>query len=130
GLKVDFPESQTCCGQPMANTGCNDEARPLAEKFLETFAPYDYVVAPSGSCVAMVRQHYSHLVDDAAKLAAVASKTYELCEFMTDVLGVDRIDGNFPFRVGLHQACHGLRELGLGQPSELVGSAPNKVASL
>ena len=55
GVDAEFPEAQTCCGQPMANTGCTEEARPLAEKFLRIFGPYDYVVAPSGSCVAMVR---------------------------------------------------------------------------
>ena len=58
GCNVEFPEEQTCRGQPMANVGCHEDARPLAERFLEIFAPYDFVVAPSGSCVAMVRQHY------------------------------------------------------------------------
>ncbi len=58
GVTFDFPAEQTCCGQPMANTGCTEDARPLAEKFVRIFAPYDYVVAPSGSCVAMVRHHY------------------------------------------------------------------------
>ena len=67
GYQVAYPEAQTCCGQPMANTGCPAEARPLAERFLEIFSPYDYVVAPSGSCVAMVRCHYDEfLAGDAA----------------------------------------------------------------
>lgn len=130
GATVSFPRAQTCCGQPMANTGCTDDARPLAEKFLATFAPYEYIVAPSGSCVAMVRHHYAHLIDDPPALAALVSKTFELCEFLTDVLQVTSIEGRFPYRVGLHQACHGLRELRLGQPSESMTPSPNKVASL
>ena len=59
--EVEFPAEQTCCGQPMANTGCTADARPLAERFLEIFSHYDYVVAPSGSCVAMVRHHYDEI---------------------------------------------------------------------
>jgi L-lactate dehydrogenase complex protein LldE len=130
GVEVDFPSAQTCCGQPMANTGCLDAARPLVEKFLATFEDYEYVVAPSGSCVAMVRHHFAHVIGDQARVAAMASKTYELCEFLTDVLQVSEWQGDFPHRVGLHQACHGLRELGLGQMSEIVGPPFNKMTVL
>src|SRR5262245_50612249 len=63
GVEVDFPPAQTCCGQPMANTGCTEEARPLAVKFMEIFKPYDYVVGPSASCVAMVRMHYDEYLE-------------------------------------------------------------------
>jgi len=63
GVDVEFPIAQTCCGQPMANSGCMDEARPLAKKFIDVFEGYDYIVAPSGSCVSMVRNHYDHLCD-------------------------------------------------------------------
>jgi len=118
GADVHFPEAQTCCGQPMANTGCTAEARPLAEKFLRVFAPYDYVVAPSGSCVAMVRFHYEEYLHGRPGFPALKRKTFELCEFLTDVLQVRRIGGRFPHRVGLHQSCHGLRELRLGTGSE------------
>ena len=130
GARVEFPEEQTCCGQPLANAGMHGEARPLAERFLQIFAGYDYVVSPSGSCVAMVRHHYKQILGDSEGLRAVARKTYELCEFLTDVLEVDRLTGRFAHRVGLHQACHGLRELRMGSSSELVGPVFNKPRQL
>jgi len=118
GAKVDFPPAQTCCGQPLANAGCDAEARPLAERFVSIFGDYDYVVAPSGSCVAMVRRHYHGMVRDEAALHAVQAKTFELCEFLVDVLKVGRAPGNFPHRVGIHKSCHGVRELELSSSSE------------
>jgi L-lactate dehydrogenase complex protein LldE len=130
GADVDFPAGQTCCGQPMANTGCTDEARPLAVKFLETFRDYEYVVCPSGSCTAMVRHHYSEYLADHPDFERLRDKTFELCEFLTDVLRVDALAGRFPFRVGLHQSCHGLRELRLGACSEIVGPAYGKARQL
>jgi L-lactate dehydrogenase complex protein LldE len=130
GAAVDYPQAQTCCGQPMANTGCTDEARPLAEKFLRVFAPYDYVVAPSGSCVAMVRLHYEEYLHGRPGFEALKRKTFELCEFLTDVLRVRGIGGRFPHRVGLHQSCHGLRELRLAQSSERVGEPYGKARQL
>jgi L-lactate dehydrogenase complex protein LldE len=130
GYDVRFPEAQTCCGQPMANVGCSEQARPLAERFVELFAPYDYVVAPSGSCVAMVRHHYADYFDGDARFEAVKHKTFELCEFLVDVAGVTKIDGRFPHRVGLHQSCHGLRELRLAQPSEVVAPGFGKTREL
>lgn len=134
GVAVEFPEAQTCCGQPMANTGCTEQARPLAQRFVEIFEPCDYVVAPSGSCVAMVRHHYHeyfpHGSEAAARYDRVRAMTYELSEFLVDVLKVDSIEGRFPHRVGLHQSCHGLRELRLGSSSELVTSPFNKARQL
>jgi L-lactate dehydrogenase complex protein LldE len=124
GVEVDYPEAQTCCGQPMANSGLADAARPLAERFLRIFGEYDHVVCPSGSCAAMVRIHYRGLLADQAsqelteRLARVARATHELCEFLIDVLKVERASGRFPYRVGLHHSCHGLRELRLGSGSE------------
>jgi L-lactate dehydrogenase complex protein LldE len=119
GCTVDFPEQQTCCGQPMANTGCVDDAKPLARKFVEIFHRYEYVVAPSGSCAAMIRHHYDELLPGESRLLPLKRKTFELCEFLTDVLKVDHIDVRFPYKVGLHQSCHGLRELRLGSSSEM-----------
>jgi L-lactate dehydrogenase complex protein LldE len=130
GVEVNFPEQQTCCGQPMANTGCTDEARPLAFKFLQIFKDYEYVVCPSGSCAAMVRHHYDEYLAGQPGFEALRAKTYELCEFLTDVLKVDRLAGRFPYRVGLHQSCHGLRELRLGSSSEIVGPAFGKARQL
>ena len=127
---LHFPAGQTCCGQPMANTGCTDDAAVLAQRFLDVFGEYDAIVAPSGSCVAMVKHHYAGLLGDAAAVEAVAHKTYELCEFLTKVLGVERMPGRFPHRVGLHNACHGLRELRLGSDSERVGPRFNLTKSL
>ena len=128
--KIDFPPEQTCCGQPMANVGLHNDARPLAERFLHIFADYEYIVAPSGSCVAMVRHHFEQILGPSDRLRAVAHKTYELCEFLTDVLKIARLDGHFPYRVGLHQSCHGLRELRLASDSELVGPAFDKPRQL
>lgn len=130
GVEVDFPEGQTCCGQPLANTGCHQETAPLAEQFVEVFGEYEYVVGPSGSCVSMVRHHYDGLVADDARRAQVAGRTYELCEFLVDVLHVDPPPGRFAHRVGLHQSCHGLRELRLGRSSETVGASFNKMREL
>jgi len=134
GVTFEFPAEQACCGQPMANTGCVEEARPLAEKFLRIFKDFDYVVAPSGSCVAMVRHHYDEYFrgrpEDAQELARLKAKTFELCEFLTDVLHVERLEGRFPYRVGLHQSCHGLRELRLASDTELVGKSYNKARRL
>ena len=130
GVEVDFPEAQTCCGQPMANSGCTAAAAPLAHRFVEIFAPYEHVVAPSGSCVAMVRRHYHeyfpHGSPRKAEYERVSAKTFELTEYLVDVLGVTAIEGSFPHRVGLHQSCHGLRELRLASSSELAGQAYNK----
>lgn len=127
---ISFPPAQTCCGQPMANAGCDDDARPVAERFVETFLPYEYVVGPSASCIAMVRRHYHGLIADEAARTALATKAYELCEFLVDVLQVSSPPGRFPHRVGLHQSCHGLRELALGSGSERMVTPFNKVQSL
>jgi L-lactate dehydrogenase complex protein LldE len=110
----------------MANAGFHEDARPVAERFLRTFADYEYIVSPSGSCVAMVRHHYEQVLGHSAALHEVAHKTFELCEFLTDVLKVERMTGRFPHRVGLHQSCHALRELRTASDSELVGPAFNK----
>lgn len=130
GVDVDFPAAQTCCGQPMANTGCTNDTRPLAEKFLKVFREYPYVVCPSGSCVAMVRYHYDQFLAGAAGFEQLKAKTFELCEFLTDVLRVEQVTGHFPHKVGLHQSCHGLRELRLGSASELVATSFNKARRL
>jgi L-lactate dehydrogenase complex protein LldE len=130
GVAVDFPEAQTCCGQPMANAGCTADAEPLAHRFVDIFEPYEYIVAPSGSCVAMVREHYHeyfpHGSSREQRYKGVRAKTFELTEFLVDVLGVTAIEGAYPHRVGVHQSCHGLRELRLGRSSETVGPSYNK----
>jgi L-lactate dehydrogenase complex protein LldE len=114
----------------MANTGCTDEAKPLAFKFLQIFKDYEYVVCPSGSCAAMVRHHYAEYLTGQPGFDELRRKTYELCEFLTDVLHVEKLEGRFPYRVGLHQSCHGLRELRLASSSEIVGPAFGKARQL
>lgn len=130
GCEIDFPAAQTCCGQPMANTGCVDEARPLARRFVEIFSPYEYVVCPSGSCTAMVRRHYEEYFHGDPAYTALCNRVVELTEFLVDVLKVGPIGGRFPHRVGIHQSCHGLRELRLGSSSEVVGPAFSKARQL
>jgi L-lactate dehydrogenase complex protein LldE len=130
GVEVHFPEAQTCCGQPLANVGCFDDAKPVAQKFVDVFKDYDYVVCPSGSCVAMVRCHYEELLHHDPDYERLKPKTFELCEFLTDVLKVSAIPGRFAHKVGLHQSCHGLRELRLGSSSELVGESYSKARGL
>ncbi len=129
-LDVVYPESQTCCGQPMANSGCQQDAAPLARRFLDLFVDFDYVVAPSGSCVSMVKHHYDAYLGDAERFVELKEKTFELCEFLTDILRVKTIDASFPHRVGLHESCHGLRELRLAQSSERVEPPFSKTRQL
>jgi len=133
GVEADYPEAQTCCGQPMMNAGCGEMAQPLARRFVDVFGGYDHVVCPSGSCVAMVRSQYRGLIGDGvspAQIQRVTGSTYELCEFLTDVLKVDRMAGQFAHKVGLHQSCHGLRELRLGSGTERRIAPFNKVGAL
>jgi L-lactate dehydrogenase complex protein LldE len=130
GLDIEFPEEQTCCGQPMANSGCAEEARPLAERFLRVFGRYDHVVAPSGSCVSMVRNHYGQFLEGKPGFDHLRTSTFELCEFLVDVVRVAKVEGDFPRKVGLHQSCHGLRELRLARSSERMVAPFDKVRAL
>jgi L-lactate dehydrogenase complex protein LldE len=131
GVTTSFPDAQTCCGQPMANTGCTNDARVLARRFVDIFADFQYVVAPSGSCVSMVRNHYPHLLNDmTTDQLQVCSRTFELSEFLCDVLDVDSPVGSFPWQVGVHQSCHGLRELRLAASSEVMRPVPDRLMRL
>jgi len=130
GLDIEFPEEQTCCGQPMANSGCGEDARPLAEKFLRIFARYDHVVAPSGSCVSMVRNHYEQWLAGKPGFEHLRDNTFELCEYLVDIAKVTKVDGDFARKVGLHMSCHGLRELRMAKSSERMVAPFNKVKVL
>lgn len=124
GCTVDYDPEQTCCGQPFSNLGLADEARRLARAHLERFARHDAIVAPSASCVATVRRHYGGLgVGADAAGRRVRERTFELTEFLVRELGKTQLGARFPHRVALLASCHGLRELGLGTPSEAVGAA-------
>jgi L-lactate dehydrogenase complex protein LldE len=130
GVRVEYPEAQTCCGQPMANSGCAADAAPLARKFLDLFRGYEYVVSPSGSCVSMVRNHYDQFLAGQPGFDHLKRSTLELCEFLVDVLKLERFEGKFPHKVGLHQSCHGLRELRIASGSERRIARFDKVRSL
>ena len=123
GHTVVFPAGQTCCGQLHANAGYRAEAVPLARGYARTFAEFEAVVAPSGSCVAMVRDSYPRLVPDDPVVAAVAGRTYELSELLVDVLGVTDLGAVFRHRVTYHPTCHGLRMLRLGDKPHRLLSA-------
>ncbi|MCA9127415.1 MAG: (Fe-S)-binding protein [Planctomycetales bacterium] len=134
-VEIVYPQSQTCCGQPMANTGCLADTRPLAEKFVEEFSGFDHVVSPSGSCVSMVRNHYKNFFHNHRQYADLKSRVWELCEFLVDVKRVGTAEQPFelqafPHRVGLHSSCHGLRELRLDPCSERVLEQASKVRRL
>jgi len=130
GYDVEYPDKQTCCGQPFANSGAHDEARPLAEHFVRTFSGYDYIVAPSASCVGMVRNHYDPYVGDDPAYAHIQATTYEVLEFLHDVVRPESFGVSFPHSVTVHQSCHGLRELELGVSSERMLPYQNKVLNL
>ncbi|KID29334.1 (Fe-S)-binding protein [Prauserella rugosa] len=110
GCDVDFPLDQTCCGQMHFNTGYREHARPMAEAYASVFGGYDYVVAPSGSCAGMVREIHPGLCGT----SPAVERTYELSEFLVDVLGVTDVGAYFPHRVTYHPTCHSLRMLGVG----------------
>lgn len=121
GVAVDFPPGQTCCGQPGFNAGYRREAKQVATQFLKAFQDAEVIVAPSGSCAAMVRHEYPRLFaddplwgDTARRLAAI---TWELTEFIVEGLGITDLRGRLPApqTIAFHDACHGLRLLGLGQ---------------
>lgn len=121
GIEVDFPMAQTCCGQPGFNAGFRPEARQVARQFLKAFADAEVIVTPSGSCAAMVRHEYPELfADDPVNLATaqrMAAITWEFSEFLVDGLGVTDLNARLPEpeTFAFHDACHGLRLLGLGK---------------
>lgn len=127
GCAVDFPVAQTCCGQMFTNTGYAAEAVPAVRTFVEAFAGYDAIVAPSGSCVGSVRHQHHDVAaragdpDLRAAVDALAPRVYELSEFLVDVLGVIDVGAYFPHRVTYHPTCHSLRMLRVGdRPLQLL----------
>ena len=129
GCRVEVPMAQTCCGQPAYNSGDRKDARALAEQAIEAFEHFDYVVAPSGSCAAMLKKHYPGLFKgDAAweaRALAFSDKVHELISFLTDVMKVEKVESDFVGTVTYHDSCSGLRELGIKeQPRALLSSLP------
>lgn len=126
GCLVEVPRGQTCCGQPAYNSGDRKDARAIAHMTIRAFREVDYVVAPSGSCAGMLREHYPALFageveeEEARRLAA---KSWELISFLTDVMGMEQVATSWPARATYHDSCSGLRELGIKrQPRDLLKS--------
>ena len=127
GCDVEVPRAQTCCGQPAYNSGDRRTARDLARGVIEAFAGFDYVVVPSGSCGGMIAHHFPGLFADdpnlRARAEALAGKTFELVQFLTDVMAVDSVSAAYDGVATYHDSCSGLRELGIkDQPRALLAS--------
>ena len=127
GCTVEVPRAQTCCGQPAYNSGDRADAKAIAMQVFDAFADYDHVVAPSGSCAGMIRVHYPELfADDPVNLAraqALAPHSWELISFLVDVCGIEKVTAHWDRVVTYHDACSGLRELGIKlQPRQLLAS--------
>lgn len=135
GYQVDFPASQTCCGQPFFNSGFRDEARRLAQRMIEVFEPYEYVVAPSGSCTAMVRTEFPHLFEELPgwrrRAQRLAAKTYELSEFLVTVAGWQPEPTAADLHVTYHDSCHMNRLLHLhDEPRRLLRAAGAEIVEM
>lgn len=127
GCRVVFPSKQTCCGQAFTNTGYFDESVPLVRNYVEAFEGYDYIVGPSGSCVGAVRHQHPMLADHAKdpglkrEAEAAAARTYDISEFLIDVLGTVDVGAYFPHKVTYHPTCHSLRVAKVGdRPMRLL----------
>ncbi|MCW5625594.1 MAG: (Fe-S)-binding protein, partial [Burkholderiales bacterium] len=132
GCEVVVPETQTCCGQPAYNSGDRQAAQAIALKVLSEFGACDYLVAPSGSCGGMIKAHFPELLEDrpeaAAALKRLTERTYELTDFLLNVMKIDRVPGRFDGTVTYHDSCSGLREMGIKrQPRELLARVPGLV---
>jgi L-lactate dehydrogenase complex protein LldE len=118
-MQVEYPFDQTCCGQPMTNTGCHAESAATEALFVRNFAPFDYIVCPSGSCAHQVRYNLD-AIEQTEEVTAVRAKTYELVEFLHDILGVQEFPWTrFPHKVALHNNCNTLRGLNIASMTEL-----------
>lgn len=129
GVDVHYPKNQTCCGQPMANSGYEHLTAGCNNLFIDNFSGYDYIVCPSGSCTLHIKEHL-HSSEKEEQAVDIRKRVYELTEFLVDVLQVKELKSHFPYKVGLHQSCHGLRGLRISQMSELVAPAFSKPAQL
>ena len=117
GCNVSFPLNQTCCGQPMANSGFAALSTSCDKNFVSNFRGFDYIVGPSGSCVLHLKEHL-HDEQYPGEAEHIRKHVYELTEFLVDVLKIEKLDASFPYKVGLHNSCHGQRGLHLSSMSE------------
>mgnify|MGYP006121111715 FL=1 len=127
GVTVDFPEGQTCCGQPSHNSGHRDDAIRMVRHTIDVFQDAEYVVLPSGSCTGMIRGHYGQLAGD--KGQQLSERTYELSQFLVEVLGVESLGSGLQGQtLAYHHGCHALRELGVeNEPLNLLRGAGAEV---
>lgn len=129
GCQVECPSGQTCCGQPLANSGCEAAASDIYRHHVQLFKDYDYIVSPSGSCTYHVRKYYD-CIEQTDAVKKVRKSSFDLCEFLLDVLNIKTLESRFPYKVGLHQSCHGLRGLRMGAGSERNAQEPSKLQIL
>ena len=130
GMDVDYPLDQTCCGQPMANAGFEKESYAMAMRMEELFKAYDYVVGPSASCVAFVKEYHPGILKEGNHVCSNAGKIYDICEFLHDIVKPASLSAEFPHKVSIHNSCHGVRELNLSSPSERNIPYYNKLRNL
>lgn len=130
GVDVEYPLKQTCCGQPMANAGFEHKALPLAAGFERLFEGFDYVVAPSASCVSFIRFNYPRLLQSDGHVCRAGKNTYDICEFIHDIVRPDSLPASFPHKVSIHNSCHGVRELKLSSAGELNIPRYSKIRNL
>jgi L-lactate dehydrogenase complex protein LldE len=128
-VEVHYPSGQTCCGQPMANSGCEQDSKSVYNHFAKNFSKYDYIVTPSGSCAYHIKKHYD-IIAQSPDVLHLRSHTLELVQFISEVLNVKKLKGSFPYRVGLHVSCHGQRGLRQGTASEFTDERNNATAGL
>ncbi|WP_282135246.1 (Fe-S)-binding protein [Seonamhaeicola maritimus] len=119
-VDVVYPQGQTCCGQPLGNSGYEEDSKGICNHFVENFKTYDFIVGPSGSCIYHIKQHFD-ILEQTPEVQKVRANAYELCEFIVKILGKTDLGASFPYKVGLHKSCHGLRGLKLGSCSEVQG---------
>lgn len=130
GCEVEIIDRPVCCGQPAFNSGFSKDARRVAEAWLDAFSSADYIVSPSGSCAGMIRHNYEGLFfDDPKRLAQakrLTARTYEFCQFLVEVLGIERLEASFPHSVTYHASCHAMRLLGSRDaPLKILRAVPD-----
>lgn len=128
-VDITYPSGQTCCGQPMANSGYEYESVGACQNFVENFKDFDYIVTPSGSCAYHVKKHYD-IIEQTENVIKVRENVIELCDFIVNVLKIKDVGAKFPHKVGIHKSCHGLRGLRLGSCSEVVGKRYSYIEEL
>lgn len=129
GCEVSYPMDQTCCGQPMANSGFSNLTKGCDVNFVKNFKDFDYIVAPSGSCVLHIKEHLKE-GGSPAEIESIRHNVYELSEFLIDILKISGLQASFPHKVGMHVSCHGQRGLHLSSMTELVAPEFSKSEQL